>query len=110
MKKSILLGAICAAALAGPVLAQTEVEHTTVVEHRSSDNVVAAPPPEEVRTYVIRRTERPVAYEGEIVVGHPIHGDIHWMDIPDEPKYRWAYLGDKRVVIDTDTNDVVAVY
>ncbi len=70
----------------------------------------ATSPPKEVRTYVTARDDRPIAYDGDVVVGHPIRGDVRWMDIPDEPKYRWAYLGDKRVVIDTDTNNVVAIY
>jgi hypothetical protein len=141
MKTSILLGAMCAAALAGPVLAQTEVERATVVESHTGSHVAggaatgavagavvggpvgaavgagvgavvgaATAPPKEVRTYVTARDDRPITYEGEIVVGRHIDRQVTWMDIPDQPKYRWAYLGDKRVVIDTETNTVVAVY
>ena len=55
-------------------------------------------------------TEAPVAYTGEIVVGHPVSGDVTWLEVPNEPRYGWAYLGDKRVVIDRQNHQVVAVY
>ena len=53
----------------------------------------------------------PVAYTGEVVIGHSIDDpSVTWLDIPNQPRYEWAYLGDKRVVIDRSNHHVVAVY
>ena len=51
-----------------------------------------------------------MTYRDEIVVGRPITGEVTWLEVPSYPKYRWAYLNGERVVIDTDTHNVVAVY
>jgi hypothetical protein len=136
----MLVGLLGALAISGHALAQDVEEHTTTVEHKPSGAgagaatgavtgaVVGGPigaavgaaagavvgasvaPPTEVKTYVTHEDVRPTHYDGDIEVGHRAPDDISWMDIPDQPRYRWAYLGDKRVVIDTRTDDVVAVY
>ena len=72
--------------------------------------VYAADPPAEVRTYVMRQSAAPVHYGHPVVVGEPINGTVTWLDVPDSPKFRWAYIDGQRVVVDTDTNTVVAVY
>ena len=142
MRRSLILGAIIASAMATAAVAQeTVVEQHTVVDHNKAAGttagaatgavtgaVVGGPigavvggvigasvghsvaPPDDVRTYVTTQRVAPVAYRGDIVVGHTIDGDVTWLDIPNEPKYSWAYLGDKRVVIDRSNHHVVAVY
>ena len=142
MRRSLILGAVIASAMAGSALAQTTVQETTTVEHNNKSTgaaagaatgavtgaVVGGPigaavgavagavvghtvaPPDDVRTYVTTQHVAPVAYSGDIVVGHTIDGDVVWSDIPNEPKYGWAYLGDKRVVIDRSNHRVVAIY
>ena len=143
MRRSLILGAVIASAMAGSALAQTTVEETTTtVDHNKSTGaaagaatgavtgaVVGGPigaavgavagavvghtvaPPDDVRTYVTTHRVAPVAYSGDIVVGHRVEDpSVAWLDIPNEPKYEWAYLGDKRVVIDRSTRNVVAVY
>ena len=142
MKRSLILGAVIATALAGSAVAQeTVVEQHTTVDHNKAAGatagaatgavagaVVAGPvgavvggvvgasvgrsvaPPDDVRTYVTTQRVAPIAYSGDIVVGHPIDGEVTWLDVPNEPKYAWAYLGDKRVVIDRHNHQVVAVY
>lgn len=136
MKLPLILGAT-AVMLAAPALAQTT---TTVVEHKPSGAaagavagaatgaVVAGPvgaavgavagaatgaivaPPAEVRTYVTGQTVTSVAYPDPIVVGKPVPGTVTWLEVPQYPKYRWAYLNNQRVLIDADTHAVVAVY
>jgi len=142
MRRSLILGAVIASAMAGSALAQQTVveEHTTVEHNKAAGTtagaatgavagaVVAGPvgavvggvigasvghsaaPPDDVRTYVTTQRVAPVAYNGPVVVGHTIDGDVVWSDVPNEPKYGWAYLGDKRVVIDRSNHQVVAIY
>jgi hypothetical protein len=140
MKYHLIILGCCASVLAGQALAQTTDEQTTVVEKKSGGTaagalagaatgaVVAGPvgavvggiagaavghsvaPPTEVRTYVTRQDVRPVTYGRAVEVGQPIDAPVTWMDIPDYPKYRWAYLDGHRVVVDSDSHKVVAVY
>jgi hypothetical protein len=84
-----------------------------VVIDKASGNVVAvysADPPAGVRTYVTTQTVPAVTYGQPIVVGSPIGGNVTWLDVPEYPKFRWAYVDGQRVVVDTDTNTVVAIY
>jgi len=145
MNNHLLILGCCSALLAGPVLAQsdpdqTTVDHTTVVQEKHGGTVagavtgavagavVAGPvglvvggvagaaighsvaPPTEVRTYVTTQEVAPESYGRPIVVGHTIDGEVTWRDVPNYPRYHWAYLDGRRVVVDTKTNNVVEVY
>ena len=84
-----------------------------VVIDQSTRNVVAvyaADPPAGVRTYVTTQRVPAVTYGQPIVVGSPVGGNVRWLDVPQYPKFRWAYVDGQRVVVDTDTNTVVAIY
>lgn len=70
----------------------------------------AASPPNEVRTYVTTQNVAPVTYGGPIVVGKPLQSSVTWLDIPNQPKYRWAHVDGRRVVVDAASGKVVAVY
>jgi len=138
MKRGFFLGAALACVVVAPALAQTT--ETTVVTKKPSGGaaagaatgaatgaVVGGPvgavvgavagavvghsvdPPKEVRTYVTTQNVAPVTYGGPIVVGKPVTG-VTWLDVPNYPKYRWAYLDGRRVVIDRASGNVVAVY
>lgn len=98
-----IAGAAVGAAVAGPVGA-------VVGGVAGAVTGAAAAPPTEVRTYVTGQTVASVTYPGEVVVGQPIHGGVTWLEIPAQPRYRWAYLNGRRVVVDADTHSVVAVY
>ena len=140
MKNHLLILGCCSTLLAAPVLAQTVDEQTTVVKEDHGGTakgavagavasaVVAGPvglvvggvagavighsvaPPTEVRTYVTTQEVAPVSYGRPIEVGHRVDGDVTWRDIPDYPRYHWAYLDGHRVVIDSQTHNVVEVY
>jgi hypothetical protein len=89
------------------------VDGRRVVVEADTRNVVAVygpEPPAGVRTYVTTHTVPVVKYPDPIVVGSPVTGEISWLDVPEYPKFRWAYVNGQRVVIDTDTNTVVAIY
>lgn len=98
-----LTGAATGAAVGGPVGAAVGAVAGAVVGHTVA-------PPTEVRTYVTKQRVAPVTYGQPIVVGHPVEGDIAWLEVPSYPKYRWAYLDGHRVIVDADTHTVIAEY
>jgi hypothetical protein len=95
-------GAIAGAVVAGPVGAVVGGVAGAAVGHTVA-------PPTEVRTYVTRQKTSPANYEGQIEVGKPINGSVTLLEVPNYPKYHWAYLNNERVVVD-DNHNVVAVY
>lgn len=96
-------GAVAGAVVGGPVGAVIGAIGGAVVGH-------SVAPPSEVRTYVTKQSGAPIAYKGEIVVGGRLDGDIAWTTVPDYPKYGWAHINGRRVVIDNDSHTVSAVY
>ena len=96
-------GAIGGAVIAGPVGAAVGAVGGAIVG-------AVVSPPSEVRTYVTTQNVPTVSYADPIVVGKPIAGEVTWLDVPQYPKYHWAYLNGQRVIIDADTHNVVAVY
>lgn len=96
-------GAIAGAVVGGPVGAAVGAGVGAVVGHTVA-------PPKEVKTYVTTQNAAPVTYGHPIVVGKTVDSDVAWLDVPSYPKYRWAYIDGHRVVIDSSTHDVVAVY
>jgi hypothetical protein len=95
-------GAVAGAVVGGPVGAVVGGVAGAALGH-------AAAPPTEVRTYVTRQTTSPTAYQGRIEMGKPIEGSVTFQEVPNYPKYHWAYLNNERVVVD-DSHNVVAIY
>lgn len=140
MKTHVIFGAAALALISTPALSQVVQEQTTVVKEKPSGAAAGAVtgaatgaavggpvgaavgavtgavvgavavPPAEVRTYVTTHDVPAVTYGQPIVVGRPIPGEVSWLDVPNYPKYRWAYLDGRRVVVDANTHAVVAVY
>lgn len=96
-------GALAGAVVAGPVGLVVGGVAGAAIGHSIA-------PPSQVKTYVTTQSGPTVAYSGDLVVGKAVSGDVAWSNVPDYPKYRWAYLNGQRVVIDNDTHKVVAVY
>jgi hypothetical protein len=96
-------GAVAGAVVAGPVGLVVGGVAGAVIGHSIA-------PPTQVRTYVTTQDVSTVNYGRPIVVGHPVDGDVTWRDIPDYPKYHWAYLDGHRVVVDSETHNVVEMY
>jgi hypothetical protein len=96
-------GAVAGALVGGPIGAAVGGVAGATVGH-------SVAPPDRVRTYVTRQRVEPTRYSGDIKVGRRVDGDVAWRNIPGQPHYEWAYLGDKRVVVDRSTHDVVAVH
>jgi hypothetical protein len=97
------VGGIAGALVAGPVGAVVGGVAGATLGHTVA-------PPSEVKTYVTTQTVDPVQYNGKIVIGKTLDGDMVWREVPSNPKYRWAYLNGQRVVIETQGRHVVAIY
>lgn len=95
-------GAVAGAVVGGPIGAVVGGVAGAAVGH-------AAAPPTEVRTYVTRQQTAPATYQGAIEMGKPIEGSVTFQEVPNYPKYHWAYLNNERVVVD-DNHNVVAIY
>lgn len=65
--------------------------------------------PGEVRTYVLEQKTPSVAYEGEVVIGDTGPETIKIYPVPDEPKYGYAIVNERRVIIDPNTHTVIEV-
>ena len=96
-------GAVAGAVVAGPVGAVVGAVAGAVVGS-------SVAPPGEVRTYVTTQSASTVAYAQPIAMGRTVDGDVVWMNVPSHPKYSWAYLNGQRIVVDSDTHRVVAIY
>lgn len=68
-----------------------------------------ADPPAKVTTYVREQSVPSAAYTGDIVVGKPFPTEVTVYDVAPDPRYRWAFVNDKRVLIDRSNGVVVAV-
>ncbi|WP_434711068.1 DUF1236 domain-containing protein [Rhizobium sp. YTUHZ045] len=69
------------------------------------------PPPREVVTYVEQQptpTSR-VVVEQPIVVGKPLPADVVVTPVPDNPKYAYTVINDRRVIVEPRTHRVVQV-
>ena len=67
--------------------------------------------PDAVKTYVKDHAGDPFPYAGaEIRVGHTVDAGEVWLGIPDYPGYRWSNLAGQLVVIDAQTDKVVAMF
>lgn len=68
-----------------------------------------APPPAEVRAYVVREKRPSVVYQGEVVVGRPIQENVVLYPVPDAPIYSYAYVNNRYVIVDPKTRIIVGV-
>lgn len=69
----------------------------------------AVDPPAEVKTYVTTQNVPPVTYGGEIVVGQPLPTEVQVYTVPKYERYRWTFVNGRRVLIDEETRNVVAI-
>ena len=69
----------------------------------------AIDPPETAVTYVRQQNVDPVVLEGEVVVGARLPTDaVTLYEIPDY-EYRFAYVNERRVLVDPDDGTIVAI-
>lgn len=95
-------GAAAGAAVGGPVGAAVGgVVGATVG--------AAAEPPTEVRSYVVRERVPSVRVQERVVVGEPLPPRVRLRVVPDHPKYGFAVVNERRVIVDPDTRRVIEI-
>jgi len=70
---------------------------------------MAAEPPAEVRTYVMRERVPSVTYHDEIVVGRPVRKEVQLRTIPKHKEYRFAVINNKRVIVEPKTRKIIQI-
>jgi hypothetical protein len=99
-------GAVTGAIVGGPVGAAVGgVVGMTV-------GALSDPPPERVVTYVREQPapERYVVVERPVVVGERVPDTVVLTPVPDAPSYAYAFVNDRRVLVDPQTNTIVQIY
>jgi len=69
----------------------------------------AVDPPAEVRTYITTQKVAAATYDGQIVIGQPLAGEVRVYTVPKYERYRWTFVNGRRVLIDEHTRNVVAI-
>jgi hypothetical protein len=70
---------------------------------------MAAEPPAEVRSYVVRERAPSVRIDQEVVVGEPLPPTVVLRTIPQHNEYRYAIVNEKRVIVEPSTRRVVQI-
>ena len=71
---------------------------------------MAAEPPAEVRTYVMKEQVPSVAVQEKIVVGEPLPATVQVRTIPSHQEYAYAVVNNQRVIVEPKTRKVVKIY
>lgn len=69
----------------------------------------SAEPSDEVVTYVQRERVAPVTIQEEIVVGEPLPSSVELHAVPQHQEWRYAYVNNKRVIVEPRTRKVIRV-
>jgi len=69
------------------------------------------PPPEQVITYVREQPvpAHPVMVQQEVTVGQPLPQTVLLTPVPESPSYSYAYVNERRVIVDPQTYTVIQV-
>ena len=71
---------------------------------------MAAEPPAEVRTYVMKEQVPSVAVQEKIVVGEPLPATVQLRTIPSHTEYSYAVVNNQRVIVEPKTRKIVKIY
>jgi hypothetical protein len=96
-------GAVTGAIIGGPVGAAVGGVVGAVA------GTALAPPPAEVRAYVVKQKQPSIAYSGEVIVGRPLPQSVVLYPVPDAPTYSYAYVNNHYVIVDPKTHIIVSV-
>jgi len=70
---------------------------------------ILAPPPAEVRTYVLEEDRPSVAIGREVVVGEPLPDAVEIRPVPRYDSYGYAIVNQHRVIVDPRSRRVVEI-
>ena len=81
-------------------------------EDKAPAPAATAEVPAELKAYVTSHANAstPTTYNGKIMMGHRLDGEIVWSALPGFPAYRWTNLNGQQVVVEKKTNFVVGVF
>jgi hypothetical protein len=96
-------GAATGAVVGGPVGAVVGGIGGAVV------GTVLAPPPTEVRTYVLEEDSPSVAIERDVIVGEPLPDAVEIRRVPRYDSYGYAVVNQQRVIVDPRSRRIVEV-
>ncbi|MBN9052459.1 DUF1236 domain-containing protein [Shinella sp. PSBB067] len=65
--------------------------------------------PGEVRTYVLERDIPSVPYEGDILIGRVVPGEVEIHAIDGQPDYAYTIVNERRVIVNPQTRTVIQV-
>ena len=119
MRKTFIVGLVTAAAML-PVasFAQTPAQEGYRDGYRAGGPVggivggtvgAAVEFPGDVLGFVTGHPREYDRVRGDIVVGEPLPREVHVYEIPQHREYSYAYVNDRRVVIDPHTRRVVRI-
>jgi hypothetical protein len=96
-------GAAAGAAIGGPVGAVVGGVGGAVI------GTMLAPPPAEVRTYVVEEQVPSVAMDGDIVVGEALPPTVQIRRVPRYDSYGFAVVNNHRVIVEPRSRKVIEV-
>jgi len=70
---------------------------------------ILAPPPAEVRNYVVEEDVPSVTVERRVIVGEPLPETVEIRRVPQYDSYGYAIVNKQRVIVDPSTRRVVEV-
>ena len=97
MRKSLMLAAVAVAL--SPALAVAQ----------GATVGVAVGPPDEVITYIQREDIPTVRVQEEVVVGYALPPTVELRTVPSHTQYRYAYVNNKRVLVDPSTRKIIRI-
>ena len=96
-------GAAAGAVIGGPVGAAIGGVGGAVL------GTILAPPPSEVRTYVVQDQAPSVVYDGPLTVGQPLPETVVIRPVPNYDSYGYAIVNQQRVIVDPRSRKVVEI-
>ncbi len=99
---------IAAALVLLPAAALADAKTNT--DASATPTAAASTLPADVAAYVTTHASTPLNYTGKVLIGHGLDGEVVYEQIPGNNAYRWTNLNGQKVVVETRTKHVVAVY
>jgi len=96
-------GAVTGAIVGGPVGAAVGGVAGAVA------GTMLAPPPQEVRTYVLQEQQPSVVLKRKVVVGRPLPRSVALYPVPKYQAYQYGVVNGERVIVDARTRRVVQI-
>jgi len=64
----------------------------------------------DVDVWVTEQQSPSVTFEGEVLVGEPLPDTVTFVEVPKYKQYGYAFVNDRRVIIEPGTRKVIKIY